>query len=270
MNHRGQGLVLVFFALSTLTALPAVAARAQDSQEERAEEDDAGGYQYMDEGEIRQALQETLSQPDFARLRTEREEKEEEPSESESPGWLTRFFRWLSGLGDKKGGDESSTDLALPAAAMRLVLFSMAVLILAAAIVFIAKSVLTTTRDRRIANREAARDRIFQPGAAPGEVPPEEYWRRALAHGEAKRYREAIRDLLLGSMSATERRGLIRFRRGLTNRDYFYSVRGPARDSFACIASAFEYVYFGRRAATPDAFRECCREYEKSFGGAST
>ncbi len=252
-----------------LAASP-VEARTQEAQKGQVDEQDAGGYHYLDEGDIRQALEDTLSQPDFVRLRSEPQEKKE-PSESETPGWLTRFFRWLSGLGGKKGDNGSSTsDLALPTAAMRLLLFSMAVLILAAAIVFIAKAALTTVKDRKIAEEAAARDRIFQPGAAPGEIPPEEYWRRALAHGEGKRYREAIRDLLLGAMSVTERRGLIRFRRGLTNRDYFYSVRGSERDSFGRIAAAFEYIYFGRRAATSDAFRECCREYEKSFGEAST
>jgi hypothetical protein len=77
-----------------------------------------------------------------------------------------------------------------------------------------------------------------------------------------------MRELLLGAMSASERRGLIRFRRGLTNRDYFFSVRGPARESFGFIASAFEHVYFGRREATPDAFRDSCRAYQRSSRGS--
>jgi hypothetical protein len=244
-------------------------AEAAPEAESDSESGEAGGYQYMDEGDIRRALEETLSQADFARLRTE-PKKKEEPEEWKSPEWLTRILRWLSGLMGKKAEESSTGGLPLAFSGMRLLLFTMAVLILGAAIVFIGKSVLATARDRKIAEEEDARARIFKPGAAPGETPPEEYWRSALVHGEGKRYKEAIRDLLLGAMSATERRGLIRFRKGLTNRDYYHSVRGPARDSFARIASSFEHVYFGRREASSDAFRECCREYQKSFGGSAS
>jgi hypothetical protein len=91
-----------------------------------------------------------------------------------------------------------------------------------------------------------------------------------MSHGEMKRYKEGLRELLLGAMSAAERRGFIRFRRGLTNRDYWYSVRGPARESFGSIASAFEQVYFGRREATADGFRESCRAFQKSFREAAS
>jgi Domain of unknown function (DUF4129) len=273
MIHRTLRIDAIVLVLALVLVRAAAAAQAHAQEPETQGEGDAEGYQYMDEGDIRQALEETLSQPDFFRLRSVPEEtKPVAPKETESPGWLDRFVRWLSGLGgggqDKDGS--SSPDIALPLAGMRLLLFAMAVLILGAAIVFIAKSVLATAKDRKTAEEESAGARVFQPGAAPGEIPPDEYWRRALAHGEGKHYREGIRDLLLGAMSATERRGLIRFRKGLTNRDYFYSVRGPVRDSFARISSSFEHVYFGRRAATSDTFRECCREYQKSFGGAAS
>jgi hypothetical protein len=79
-----------------------------------------------------------------------------------------------------------------------------------------------------------------------------------------------MRELLLGAMSAIERKGAIRFRRGLTNRDYLYAVRGGSREAFGIIASAFEYVYFGRREATSDAFRDSCRAYQKSFREAAS
>jgi Domain of unknown function (DUF4129) len=269
MIDRRAGLVAFLMALPLSLPVGVAAVPGQEAQGAQAEEE-ASGYQYRDEGDVRRALVETLAQPDFARLRAEPDEKKEEtPEESKTPGWLDRFLRWLSGLGRDAETKESSSGFALPVAGMRMLLFAMAVLILAVVMVFIAKSVFATARDRKIAEEEAGA-RIFQPGAAPGELPPDEYWRRALAHGEGKQFREGIRELLLGAMSATERRGLIRFRKGLTNRDYFYSVRGPVRDSFARIASSFEHVYFGRREATSDTFRECCREYQKSFSGATS
>lgn len=269
MKPRRLVLVASGLALASLFALSATAAAPfQDPQDGQGEEE-ANGYQFLDEDDIRRAIEETLSQPDFARLRAEPEEKEPEPEESKLPDWLDRFLRWLSELGRSEEKAGSTPDLSLPVAGLRMLLFAMAILILAAAIVFIVKSALASARDRKIEAEQEAQERFFRPGAAPGEVPPEEYWRRALTHGEARRYKEGIRDLLLGAMSTTERRGLIRFRKGLTNRDYFYSVRGPARNSFARIASSFELVYFGRRQATSDAFRECCREYQKSFGGAT-
>jgi hypothetical protein len=140
----------------------------------------------------------------------------------------------------------------------------MALVILAAALFFIARSVLTISRDKRTSEEEAAA-RLFGPESAPEELPPDEYWRRALSHGEKRHFKEGMRELLLGSMSVLERKGLIRFRRGLTNRDYFYSARGGARESFGVIASAFEHVYFGRRDATAEAFRDSCQAYQKSF-----
>jgi hypothetical protein len=256
-----------------LALLLAVRAGAQEEEaayeEEIYEEEEPSGYEYQDEGLIQVALEETLLQPEFARLRAE-PEPEEEPEAFAAPEWLDRFFRWLArALWGDDASEEESSNLAFNVPGARLLIYAMALLILLVAVFFIAKSVLSISRDKRISEDEAA-DRVFGPESAPGELDPEEYWRRALAHGEKRHYREGTRELLLGAMSAAERRGLIRFRRGLTNRDYFYSVRGPARESFGLIASAFEQVYFGRREATADTFRESCRAYQQSFREASS
>jgi hypothetical protein len=266
-----QRLKRLAMGLALLLALRADAQEEEANYEEEAsyeEEAEEAGYEYEDEGLIRAALEETLSQPEFARLRAE-PEPEEEPEAFAAPEWLDRFFRWLSrALWGDDASEEAPSELAFNLPGARLLIYAMALVILLAAVFFIVKSVLSISRDNKISEDEAE-GRMFGPESAPGELDPDEYWRRALAHGEKGRYREGMRELLLGAMSASERRGLIRFRRGLTNRDYFYAVRGPARDSFGRIASAFEQVYFGRREATADSFRESCRAYQQSFREAS-
>jgi hypothetical protein len=260
--HRSLAL-----AVAILFAPFALAQEEEVEDVEELEEVEEGGYEYQGEDVIRIALEETLSQPEFERLRREPEPEEEKESYS-LPKWLDELLERLARAlwGDDVPQEDSGLSFNLPGA--RLLLYTMAAVILVAAVFFIAKSALTISRDKKT-SREEAEARVFGPESAPGELDPEEYWRRALAHGEMKHYKEGMRDLLLGAMSAAERRGLIRFRRGLTNRDYWYSVRGPARESFGSIASAFEHVYFGRREATADAFRESCRAFQKSFREAS-
>jgi hypothetical protein len=231
------------------------------SQEEQEEEE---GYAYLEEDQVRAALEETLSQPEFLRLRAQPKEKEKD---AEVPDWLVRFARWL----DRLFGGEEETEakgLSFDLPGMGTLLAILAAVLVAAVIVFLLRSTLAA-RDKKISDEDPAA-RVFAPGAAPGELSPDEFWRRAMEHAGKRRFKEGVRELLLGAMSATERRGLIRFRRGLTNRDYLYSVRGPARESFRTIATVFEQVYFGRREATPESFREVSQEYQKSFRGAAS
>lgn len=250
-------------------AYQALLESAPDEGAEEVDDADEGSYEYQEESLVLAALEETLSQPEFARLRTE-PDPEEKSETSETPAWLDRFTRWLARvLWGEDANEEESSGLELDVPGARLLIYTMAFVILAAAVFFIAKSILAISRDKKISQGEAA-VRVFHPEIAPGELDPEEYWHRALSHGEKRRYKEGTRELLLGAMSALERRGLIRFRRGLTNRDYFFAGRGPTRESFLAIASAFERIYFGRRDATADAFRDSCNAYQKSFREASS
>lgn len=253
--------------LAAIAILLAVRAQAQEEEEQTAEEE--VGYEYEDEGLIREALEETLAQPEFARLRRE-PEPPKETGESSLPEWLDKFFERIArALWGDDAAEEDSPELAFNLPGAGIFIYAMAALVLVAAVFFIAKSALAISLDKKI-SRQEGESRVFGPESAPGELDPEEYWRRALSQGERRHYKEGLRELLLGAMSAAERRGLIRFRRGLTNRDYWYSVRGPARESFGSIASAFEHVYFGRREATADAFRDSCRAYQKSFREATS
>ncbi len=264
------------FSLCLAAAVAAsIAVRAEAQEEEalapveKVEPVEPEGYLYQEEPLIHAALEETLSQPEFSRLRAEPEPPEETEA-SEIPEWLDRFLRWLArALWGDEAREEEPSDFAFNLPGARILIYGMALLIPAAAVFFIARSVLAISRDKKVSQEEAAA-RVFGPESAPSELDPDEYWRRALSHGEKRLFKEGLRELLLGSMSAIERRGLIRFRRGLTNRDYFFSARGQARESFGSIASAFEHVYFGRREATVDAFRDSCRAYQKSFREASS
>jgi hypothetical protein len=101
----------------------------------------------------------------------------------------------------------------------------------------------------------------------PGELAASTYESRALQFASAGNYRAAIRELLLGSMSWIERAGLIRYRKGLTNRDYVRSVwrRADKREGYLTTASQFEFVYFGRRTPTAEMFELCLASFQGAF-----
>jgi len=68
-------------------------------------------------------------------------------------------------------------------------------------------------------------------------------------------------------MSATERSGLIRFRRGLTHRDYLRALRGRNRphQALRTIVGVYEPICFGRRPAQIDHFQTSLDGYETGF-----
>jgi hypothetical protein len=107
----------------------------------------------------------------------------------------------------------------------------------------------------------------FLPETPPGERPASVYLREAMALAAAGDFAGAIRQLLLGSMSWTERRALIRFRRGLTNREYLRALgsRPPQRQSMQEVVLAFEEVFFGRRSATRERFERVLPDYRAAF-----
>jgi hypothetical protein len=110
-------------------------------------------------------------------------------------------------------------------------------------------------------------EEAISPSQPPGDQPTNEYERRAIAAAQAGDYRSALRELVRGSMSWTERSGLIRYRRGLTNRDYVRAVWrfAPRRESLLRIVAAFERVFYGRRAADAATFDVCLQAFRSSF-----
>jgi hypothetical protein len=68
-------------------------------------------------------------------------------------------------------------------------------------------------------------------------------------------------------MSSTERSGLIRFRRGLTHRDYLRALRGRTEphQALRTIVSVYEPIGFGRRPAHYDHYRTSLDGYQSGF-----
>lgn len=110
-------------------------------------------------------------------------------------------------------------------------------------------------------------DGVTDLATPPGELAASTYESRAIQMANNGNYRTAVRELLIGGMSWIERAGLIRFRRGLTNRDYVRAVwkQQNRRDAYEQTAREFERIYFGRRDATRDTFENCLRLFQGSF-----
>jgi len=213
-----------------------------------------GGYEYQDPGVVQQTVEDVMARAEFERLR------DAEAVESNNAAWLDRILdwieQWLAGGNARQARDEGWGAAYFA--------YGIAFLIVAAALAFIFKSVFESARERGLSvEREQAR--LVRTRAAPGETPPEEFWARAQELAAGGNEKLAIRQLLLGAMSSLERQGLIRHRRGLTNRDYLWAASGVMRESLRRIVTVFEHVFFGRRAATAEGFRACCDAYRKSF-----
>ncbi len=232
----------------------AAAAVAQDEQAE--------SIVYRDAMVVQETLETIMARPEFRRLT-----EEPEPAASgENASWLERFFEWLEEVlaSEPKAEAPNTTSFA----GVNYLVYALAFAGLLLVLAFILKTVLSTHKQKSLPPGDAM-SLIVQAGKTPGETPPEQYWARAEKLQAQKDYRGAIRELLLGAMSATERRGLIRHRRGLTNRDYIWTVQGAMRESLRTIVAAFELVYFGRRDATAESYLDCARAYGKSFGSSS-
>ena len=231
-----------------------------------AQGEQAESIVYRDAIVVTETLEAIMARPEFRRLT----EKPEPEASSEKASWLERLFEWLEEVlaSEPEAGAPKQRSFAGPNYLVYLV-YALAGTGLIVVLAFILKTVLSTRRQKSLP-REDARALIMQSGKTPGETPPEQYWARAEKLQAQKDYKGAIRELLLGAMSATERRGLIRHRRGLTNRDYISAARGAMRESLRTIVATFELIYFGRRDATAESYLACARAYGKSFGGSSS
>lgn len=263
----------------------------QSAQVPQAEIPDAGGLQgqsvpsgpipdveivgdrLRDAARVRSVFEDELSSPTYKRLRQRLKRIEIGEFEAPSaPNWWTRFWTWFRGLfarnpapptqgssGFTFGGFQGGTVIVWA-------LFGILLVILVAFIIKSAAVRISDEADRQRVRADGALDSL-QPSVPPGELPSDEYMRRAMELAGNGDHRSALRQLVLGGMSWIERAGLIRFRRGLTNRDYVRAVyrRKQQRQQFAEIVRDFERVYFGRREATLQQFQECLDRYRDAF-----
>lgn len=102
---------------------------------------------------------------------------------------------------------------------------------------------------------------------SPAERESSLYLQRAQALAQEGDYHNAIIQLLYGSMSYIERSGWIRFRKGLTYRDYIRAARphGLPGDSLRQMIRTYEPLGFGRRQATREHFESTLKHYESAF-----
>jgi hypothetical protein len=237
-------------------------------QEQNPEEGIGEVYQLREEQEIRAMREQVLSNSEYRRLAPR---EKPEPEEAES-GWLARFWEWLERwlTSESSSSTEASESWQIPAPLL-LIFRSIVYLLVAGVIAMVAILIF-----QAVARRSPPMNELSQKPEAgiaevssrpPGELASEEYLTRALSLADAADYKAAIRQLLLGTMSWIERQGFIRYRRGLSNRDYLRAVteRARLREPLHRIVVLFEQVYFGRRMATPEGFKECLKEYRKGF-----
>lgn len=113
-----------------------------------------------------------------------------------------------------------------------------------------------------------ASDGEEEPDVAPGLTPPDVYVDQARQLAAAGNYREAVARLLLGAMSRMERSGIIRYRRGLTHRDYVRAARDDRAvyDAMRSMVRIYEPLGFGRREPGREHFDQSLDGYLSGFG----
>lgn len=102
---------------------------------------------------------------------------------------------------------------------------------------------------------------------SPGEIAADVYLQQALELARLGDYRAAVSQLLLGAMSAIERRQWIRYRRGLTLADYLRSVRAQPTTytGLATVVRIYEPIEYGRQPATADHFQHALAGYQQGI-----
>jgi hypothetical protein len=187
------------------------------------------------------------------------------------------FFSWLlSGLRSPAGGaapaspppatSTSSGDLDLSGFSKLMTGLAIG-LIVAILVIIVAMVVKSVDAKRKRPGLSELSDMLVDVTVPPGERAVSTYESRAIQLAADGNVRAAIRELLLGSMSWIERAGLIRYRKGLTNRDYLRSLtrRPEKRDAYITTATCFEFLYFGRRVPTSEMFEQCLTCFRGAF-----
>jgi hypothetical protein len=221
------------------------------------------GDPYGAPDEIRRGFAEILEQPEFRRLRTSRATPEHTTG-GETPEWLRRlidriveFLRGGSGMISKFGF-------------VYQVLAYTALAAVSALIVYLVVRAVNNYRHRSdLAMARSLNAREGEADLPPGDLPTDVYLRQAEVLAADGRFREAVGQLILGGMSHTERQSWIRFRAGLTHRDYLKALRPHEVEqrAFRMLVGIYEPICFGRRPARREHFDQALQGYLTGFGG---
>lgn len=248
--------------------------------------------------QIRETSQKVMQQSDYRSVRRRILENIVEDEESRSgDGFLQKslrsmgtaigdFFDWIfSGMFSSGPGPRRVAPAAKAAPvtsggsfdfSLGKMLLFLAFAALLVTVVWLLSGILKASDGRRKINKQGLFDEdeedLGNLSIPPGELAASTYESRALKLAAEGNYRSAIRELLLGSMSWVERAGMIRFRKGLTNRDYIRAVwrQEERRFAFGRTALQFERVYFGRREATREMFDNCLQAFQGAFREETT
>jgi len=210
-----------------------------------------------DDKELTDTIDQILSQPEYRRLL--KEKKEDVVEETKRTPSKERVNRRPSSNSRPPG-----TPLFDPSG----ILFIFAIAVLAVILVAIGIAIAKASPEMNPnLSAPVAAGGVVAPVTPPGDIPTNEYEQRALEFARNQDFRSALRELILGSMSWIERSGRIRFRRGLTNRDYIRAIwrLQDRRASMSIIVKAFELVYYGHRDADSSMFKRCLEEFRTSF-----
>lgn len=217
------------------------------------------------EGRLDSALERVLDAREYRRLIRR--------SGGAPPSWLEEFLKSFFGKKDRREVDLGSWDFSFGLAGfvITVVVYGLIAAVVLLVVALVVKSLVDRRRHRtpRGLERDPDDDGRLDLSRPPGEEAAEAYLERALNLAGGGDYRAAIREILLGCMSWAERSGLIRYRKGLTNRDYLRALRQQPdrRQALAVIARDFEEVFFGRRDATPERFDRCLDEFRTRIHG---
>jgi len=246
-----------FFAAAILGCVFAVADNGESSRRQQPARD-------FTATEIQGVVDSVMSGPDFRTIKRANSKKEK--------GFLARlldqisealeaFFKRDSGSSRMRGGGSVFSSVLLG------VMLAIIVAALTAVMILIFRMKGSDPSRRTGAGGFLSEDDAVNPATPPGELAVSAYEHRAMTFAANGDFASAIRELALGSMSWVERAGLIRFRRGLTNRDYVRAVwrDDERRSSFLSITTELEKVFFGRRAATEVMFQTCLTSFRKAF-----
>jgi hypothetical protein len=220
----------------------------------------------IDGKQIDTAFDEVLADQEFRRL-------QRMSGQSSTPGWLQRFIDWL--LFDSEQDQQRDTKPSLWLRMLGTFIYYLAWALAITALTFVGwvllRAILRHLEDDvKFRNQgQLSAEQALELSHPPGELPSDEYQRRALALANTGNYKSAVRELVLGSMSWIERAGLIRYRKGLTNRDYIRAIwrKQSERSSLEFIVRVFERAYFGRRSPDRSRFELCLEHYQRAFTG---